>query len=235
MSSTMERVIKRLERGEKTRILAFGSSNTEHFLPGIHWVECLGIGLKEKYGAISTLINTGIGGHTSRDLLHRFEADAAFYQPHVAVITIGGNDSSPDKNISPADFEANLLELYHRFVEMGTEVIYQTYYAPNVADLQPQRYENFRLYSDVVRKVAAQTGAHMVDHLKRWEPLRDRYLEKYLPLMHDGFHLNSRGNRVMGVDLTRHFNAPLNYHTYDYWGEALVIQKLMDQLEMESV
>ncbi len=234
MSTTIERIISHLQAGKRTRILAYGSSNTEHFLPGIHWVECVEIGLRERYGKIATTINTGICGDTSTGLLNRFEEDAAFYKPHVAFITIGGNDSSPDNNISAEKFEANLLELYKRFRDLGTEVIYQTYYAPMIQYNQPERYENFVKYSDIVRQVAKSTGAHLIDHLARWERLRDTYFDKYLPLMQDHFHPNARGNCLLGVDIARHFDAQLTTCNFDHWGEALYLQRLMDQLEKES-
>lgn len=231
MSTTIERIIKHLQAGKKTRILAYGSSNTERFQTGIHWVECLELGLRERYGKIATTINTGICGDTSNGLLERFEDDAAFYKPHVAFITIGGNDSAPDNNISAEKFEANLRELYERFRELGTEVIFQTYYAPMIHFNDPGRYENFQKFSDIVRLVAKSTGSHMIDHLKRWELLRDTYYDKYLPLMLDCFHLNERGNCLMGVDIARHFGAQLTNCNQTFWGEPLYLQSLMDKLE----
>ncbi len=233
MSTTIERIISHLQAKKKTRILAYGSSNTEHFQTGIHWVECLELGLRERYGKIATTINTGICGDTSNGLLNRFEEDAALYKPHVAFITIGGNDSVPG-SISEEKFEANLFELNKRFKDLGTEVIFQTYYAPMIHFNDPKRYENFRKYSDIVRQVAESTGAHMIDHLKRWERLRDTCYDKYLPLMLDSFHLNERGNCLMGVDIARHFDAQLTNSNQHFWGESLYLQSLMDKLEQDE-
>jgi len=222
-----ESLNSRLKAGEKLRILAFGSSNTEHFLAGMHWVEVLDLALCWRYGRLHHTINAGIGGNTSRDLLERFESDAAFYRPALAIITIGGNDSNPERNIPPAAFEANLLELRERFAALGSQVAFQTYYSPDPArngDLSV-----FHSYMDIVRKVAAETDSGLVDHLRRWEAFRKAFPERYLPLMQDGFHLNWRGNVLLGLDLARAAGCPIRPAEPGFWEEALELQRLMDQ------
>ncbi|MEI7435219.1 MAG: SGNH/GDSL hydrolase family protein [bacterium] len=217
----------------KTRILAFGSSNTEHLLPGMHWFEVLDLALLGLYGRIHHSINTGVGGHTTRQLLARFDDDAAFYRPHLAFITIGGNDSFPFNNLPAEEFDANLRELHRRFASMGTAVVFQTYYSPDPArngDLQ-----KFYGYMDVVRAVAAGTKSGLVDHLCRWEAFRLAFPERYLALMEDGFHVNRRGNMVMGLDIARHFGVKAAPREPTYWSETMAIQKEMDALVPASV
>lgn len=227
MSTTIDKIKHRLQQGELTRILAFGSSNTERFLPDMHWFDALDVAIRDKYGRVHYCINTGISGDTTRGLLQRFERDAALYQPHVVIITIGGNDCNPDNDLSIEDFERNLLTLHRQFIEMGTLVIFQTYYA--VISDGSQRFLNFYKYSDVVRKVAAQTQSALIDQLARWELLQQHYPDVYLPLMRDAFHLNRRGNRVMGVGVTREFDL-LPQADLDFWAEALYVHQLIDQL-----
>jgi lysophospholipase L1-like esterase len=227
MNDIIEKIKHRWQQGELTRILAFGSSNTERFLPGMHWFDCLDLAIKQKYGRVHHCINTGIGGNTTRDLLQRFERDAAFYQPHAVIITIGGNDCNPERDVSIEDFERNLLTLHRQFTEMGTLVVFQTYYA--VISDGSQRFLNFYKYSDVVRKVAAQTQSGLIDQLARWELLQQHYPDVYLPLMRDAFHVTPRGNRVMGVGVARAFDLRPQADL-DFWAEALYAHQLMDQL-----
>ena len=73
MSDVIKTSLERFATGKKSRILAFGSSNTEHYLPGLHWFVCFELAVKSKYGRGHTCINTGIGGNITRDLLERFE------------------------------------------------------------------------------------------------------------------------------------------------------------------
>jgi lysophospholipase L1-like esterase len=225
-------MVERFNGGQRTRILAFGSSNTERFLPEMHWFDCFELAIR-KYGRIHTCINTGIGGDTSRGLLLRFEEDAAIYRPHLAFITIGCNDANPNRDLKVQEFEANLLELHRRFSEMDCSVVFQTYYAVNPEGCDPVHLNTFYRYMEIVRKVVADSGAGLIDHLKRWELLRKARPEKYLPLMRDNFHVNPRGNKLMGVDIARRFGAELGNENLDCWAEALILQRIMDELEMK--
>ena len=142
----------RLRAGQKTRFLAFGSSNTERILPGMHWFDVFDLAVGNTYGRIHHCINTGIGGHTSKDLLDRFEEDAAFYKPHMVFITVGGNDSNPDRKLSEEQFTYNLQELHRRFWRMGTAVVFQTYYAPICENCPDAHMEKFYRYMDIIRR-----------------------------------------------------------------------------------
>jgi lysophospholipase L1-like esterase len=230
MGDVIGQVIERFKVGRRTRILAFGSSNTERFLPGTHWFDCFELAAR-KYGRVHTCINTGIGGDTSRGLLLRFEEDAAMYRPHLVFITIGCNDANPSRNLSIQEFESNLMELHRSFTGIDCGVVFQTYYSVNPVGCDPVHLDAFYRYTDIVRKVAAGTGAGLIDHMKRWELLRKAFPEKYLPLMRDNFHVNVRGNMLMGVDIARRFDAELGNENLDCWGEALILQRLMDELE----
>lgn len=231
MGDVIENIIGRFKSGQRTRILAFGSSNTERRLPGMHWFDCFELAIVRKYGRVHTCINTGIGGDTSRGLLQRFEEDAEMYRPHLVFITIGCNDANPVKNLPIQEFESNLLELHRRFTKLGCGVIFQTYYAANPMGCDPVHLDAFYRYMDIVRKVAVDSGAALIDHLKRWELMREAFPGKYLPLMQDNFHVNFRGNMLMGVDIARRLNAEFGNENLDFWGEALILQQLMDKLE----
>ncbi|WP_269525711.1 SGNH/GDSL hydrolase family protein [Coraliomargarita parva] len=220
-------LLERFESQTLTRILAYGSSNTERRLPGMHWFDCLDLAIQQRYGRSHRCINSGVGGETSRDLLERFPADAAFYLPHAVFITIGGNDSNPDQNMDLEEFEANLRELWRRFDAIGTQVCFQTYYALDTDG--SERFLKYEAFAEAVRWVCEDTGAALVDHLHRWTPLRLLHPEIYRPLMTDPLHVNERGNKVMGVDLARCFGLELEPDPA-VWGEALKIQSLMDGL-----
>ena len=230
MGNGIGRIVERFKNGQRTRILAFGSSNTERRLPGMHWFDCFELAIM-KYGRVHTCINAGIGGDTSRGLLLRFEEDAAMYRPHLAFITIGCNDANPSNNLTIQEFESNLLELHRRFSAMDCDVVFQTYYAANPDGCDPVLLKGFYRNMDMVRKVAADSGADLIDHLKRWELLRKTCPEKYLLLMQDGLHVNHRGNMLMGVDIARRFGAEFGNDHLDCWGEALILQRRMDELE----
>ena len=227
MNPHLKKLLQHIDSDTPTRILAFGSSNTERLCPGMHWFDCFELALHQNHGPRAHCINTGVGGNTTRHLLNRFETDAAFYQPQAVFLTIGGNDCKPEEDLDESEFEANLRKIWARFHAIGTHVIFQTYYA--VISDGSERFQNFYRYMQVIRNVAQETDSTLIDHLTRWEALRLNRPEVYHPLMGDEFHLISRGNRVVGLDIARTFTWTL-YPDLDYWGEAMVVQQIMDEL-----
>ena len=230
-------VLERLAQKKKTRILAFGASCTQRRSYGMHWLDCLELGLNQKYGPYVTMINSGVGGDTAAMLLDRFDEDAAFYQPHLAIVSIGGNDAVGGKNISPVQFSENLRTLHKKFSELETPVIFQTYYAFKREDLKEDGWNKFNEYMQIVRDIAAETGSGLIDHCKRWTLLQEKEPALYNSMMLDTWHLNWKGNLVMGSDIALAFKADAlfkaNEHMdeRDLWKEPLRIVRLMDSLE----
>jgi len=231
MSSVVENFINGFTPKKRTRILAFGSSNTERYLPSVHWFDCFELALKQQYGRTHTCVNTGLSGDTSRGLLERFADDAEFYAPQLVFITIGGNDGNPERNIGAAEFRANLEELHRRFAAMDCGVVFQTYYAPNPDDCEAERLKNIYEYMDIVRETAEKTDSMLIDHMVRWERLRLKHHDVYINLMRDGLHVNGDGNKVMGVDIARRFGIDFAKAEIGNWDKPLGIQKIMDDLE----
>lgn len=214
------------EGTEKIRVLAFGSSNTERFIPGMHWLDCFELGIKNKHGRIHHCINSGIGGETSSDLLNRFATDAEFYKPDMAFITVGGNDSNPEKNLNADQYESNLLKIHEKLSGHGCLVIFQTYYAPIPEEVMAGHYSVFCKYMDIARKVAAKTDSGLIDHFKYWLPLQQQMPGKHRELMNDAFHVNETGNLVLGLYVARQFKCELGDAYYD---KAKTYMKIMDE------
>lgn len=226
MNTSLSTRLDDLAQAGRVRVLAYGSSNTERHIPGMHWLDCVQLGFREKYGSVGHFLNTGICGETSRDLLERFETDAAFFRPQVAFLTIGGNDAA---RLSRDEFAANLHALWERFDALGTHVIFQTYYAPDSDG--SEYFLNYYRLADIVRETAERTGSSLVDNLARWEPLRLHRHELYAPLMRDPMHLTERGNKAYGFDIARALGCPVRTDEDPaYWAEPVLIQQTMDTL-----
>lgn len=227
----MDAILQRFIEGRRTRIVAFGSSNTERRIHGLHWFDWLDLGIKQTYGRVHHCINAGLGGDTSRELLQRFDEDVAFYQPHVVFITIGGNDSKPDSGIDAEEFRRHLLELYGRIQALDARTIFQTYYSADVVGLGEAHGMRFLAFMDIIREVAAEAGALLVDHHRRWEPLRMCDADTYRRMMIDPLHVNALGNMVLGLDLLRVFQVQLDGAQQQFCAEGLRIQQQMDALK----
>lgn len=230
----MEAILRRFTEGQKTRIVAFGSSNTERRIHGLHWFDWLDLGIKQTYGRVHHCINAGLGGDTSRGLLLRFDEDVALYQPHIVFITVGGNDAKPDSGIDAKEFQRNLHQLHTNVQGLGARVIFQTYYSADVVGLEQAHGSRFLAFMDVIREVAAETGAILVDHHRRWEPLRLRYFATYQRMMIDPLHVNALGNMVMGLDLMRVFKTALDDEQRLFCTGGVRIQQQLDTLMSQA-
>jgi lysophospholipase L1-like esterase len=228
MGSVLEQITRRLAAEQHTRIVFYGSSNTERRIHGLHWSDWLDLGLKRTYGRWHRSINSGVGGDTTRDLLVRFEQDVALYQPHVVFVTIGGNDSMPNRGISPKEFGRSLRLVTEKIQSLGAVAVLQTYYSADT-DALPAGCR-FAELMQIVCDVGAEAGAALIDHLTRWEPVRLQHPQQFHELMLDALHVNSLGNMVLGLDLIRRFGANLVEPELSFCAEGIRVQRLMDKV-----
>lgn len=224
-------VFRTLEQGKPVRVCAFGASNTQRRLPGMHWFDYVELGFKQKYGGGSgQFLNAGIGGNTTRDLLERFDRDVAPFRPELTLVTIGGNDINPTFSISCEEFKANLADIYDSLSSIGSQVIFQTYYACDLVQLDEERRTKLVKLMQIVRETASELGAELNDNDTRWVPLRENRHDLYSLLMKDAMHVNELGNRVIGMDLMRRFGI-LAEENAGVFADGLFIQAFLDTLE----
>ncbi len=194
----------KLSRGEHITGMAFGSSNTQRRLPGMTWFDYLELGFRKTFDkGCGLFFNAGVGGDTSQDLLNRFARDVSPSRPDLVIITVGGNDSSTLRGISATQFADNLLELHRRVAQLGGQVLFQTYYACMLEQMEPAFAVRMEENMQVIRDVAAATNSALQDHYTRWQRLRQHNPALYKLLMDDAMHVNDDGNAVMGLDLLR--------------------------------
>ncbi|HTL51524.1 MAG TPA: GDSL-type esterase/lipase family protein, partial [Planctomycetota bacterium] len=117
-----------------------GSSNTQRVESNgnaQNWVDWVDMGLMWWYGRNHITINSGISGETSSQILARFGTDVELFQPHVVIITCGGNDANPRHGISTEQTKANLREMVARCQKLpDCQPILQTYYSADIAGLE---------------------------------------------------------------------------------------------------
>jgi lysophospholipase L1-like esterase len=111
------------------RVVAFGSSNTElhwHSLGHFNWFSWLSSALREWVGRHVTLINQGINGETSKDLLKRIDRDVLSFNPDLVIITIGGNDTW--KELTIQEYQDYLTQIVEKIRDIKALPVLQTYY-----------------------------------------------------------------------------------------------------------
>ena len=195
---------ERMEKSPYFRVVVFGASNTERYLPGLHWSDILEVGLRQRYGRKFHLINSGVSGNQTVEALKRFERDVASFAPDIVIITLGGNDCNPkpEKFVSANDFVKNMSEIVRRVRELGALPIIQTYYKMDLEAMVPERAENFVKYMELVREAARQNNVFLVDQYKLFEAFPPAVLRYKLLL--NAMHTNDLGNAVIGVNLLKH-------------------------------
>ena len=220
-----------LERHEFISVVAFGASNTQRYLPGTHWFDYVEMAFKNQFGGgCGHFVNSGISGNTTVDLLNRFDRQCAFYKPDLVIMTIGGNDCNPAKNISLDQFRSNLSLLCDKIRDLGGDIILQTYYACDLELITPpERADLMVKCMQIVREVAADKNVVLNDNDKRWAQLRDADIETYRLLMLNSMHVNDAGNQLIGLDLVRKLNLNLRQDFRNQCSVGLLAQALMDR------
>ena len=195
------------EKSEHFRLVALGASNTERYMPRMHWLDVLEVGLRNRFGRKFQVIDSGSNGNNTREALARFDRDVAFFKPALVIVTLGGNDCSTDpvKHVPEAEYRANLEEIAARIKALGAIPVFQTYYKMDLEAMDPEWARGFVHNMEIVRELAGKNHWDFVDQyavFDRVDPVVHRY-----KLMLNPMHTNEEGNLLMGVELLRHFDV----------------------------
>lgn len=112
------------------------------------------------------VINTGISGDRTADVLAGFAGRVGRFDPDVVVVLLGTNDSV-DGPGGRAGFADRMAEIVTRVRRLGAIPVLQT---PNPADeaaAAPER-DDLPAYVDVVRTLARERDVMLVDHHAHW-------------------------------------------------------------------
>ena len=191
------------------RFVVFGASNTERYMPCVHWSDVLEVGLRSRFGRKFQMVNSGISGNNTREALARFDQDVAFFKPACVVITFGGNDCNPNppKWVGYVEFEKNMATIVRKVRDLGAIPVLQTYYAVDHSEMDPKRADAFDENMLIIRKVARDENVHLVDQNALFTKAGASLLRHKLLL--NAMHVNQLGNMLIGVELASHFDCKL--------------------------
>ena len=189
--------LKRMANGEHVLIVAVGDSITEqnyHLHGHLNFVGIWHEQWLEKYGRRLMMINSGVSGNTSVNLLERLERDVLRFNPDLVSIMIGINDSG--KGISLQNYKDNLEKLIHSIREAGSEVLLLTPHPIRIYETETaSRYSSYPEFVEGIRESAEKMDVALCDIHKEWILRVDDH--KHLSLMNDWIHPNERGHRLM--------------------------------------
>ena len=198
--------VELFEKSKHFRLVALGASNTDRYMPCMHWVDVLEVGLRTRFGRKFQLINSGVSGNNTREALARFDRDVALFQPALVIVTLGGNDCrTDDKRISDEEFRRNMETIGQKIEALNAIPVLQTYYKMDLEAMEPERARGFVRNMEIVREVAHDHSWHLVDQYAVFEKLPPD-VHRY-KLMINAMHTNEEGNLLMGIELLRHFDV----------------------------
>ncbi len=149
------------------------------------------------------VINVGISGNTTRDLLDRWKSDVTDLKPDIVSIMIGINDvwrqfdspGRPSDHIDAKEYEENLKRLLELALADAREVLLLTPIFMEQHQDDPMRAMT-DAYADICRKLAKEDSRiHLVDTLEAFDQLfKTRH---YMTLAPDRVHPNTTGHTLI--------------------------------------
>jgi len=183
-----ESLIKRISEGETIKIVCFGDSLTKgDGGPVVGGIDDYPTRLKELLDIAyrsndCTLINAGIGGNTTQQLIDRFDSDVVSEDPDAVILMVGMNDLRPDQGVTVETYSENLEILYRLCFEQN--------YALLALDITPRwRTDNEGILQQSYYRQACRGIA-------------EQYDVKFVPLYDIIMDLVTSGNGFNTGDLT---------------------------------
>lgn len=153
--------------------------------------------------------NSGISGHTSRDLLARFDRDVVAQNPDWVSICIGVNDVwrqfdvpvITEFQVMPEEFERNMEAMILKVKDKvkGIFIMSPYYMEPNPADMMRARMDE---YVEICRALAEKYGCVFIDLQKLFADYCSIRHSSYLAW--DRIHPNQVGATLVAREFLKH-------------------------------
>lgn len=158
--------------------------------------------------------NSGISGHTSRNLLERFDRDVVELKPDWVSICIGINDvwrqfdspALPDTHVLPEEYEQNVEEMILKIKGKvkGIFILSPYIMEPNSEDMMRARMNEYVAISE---KLAKKHGCIFVNFQKMYEDYCKIRHSSYIAW--DRIHPNQVGAALMAKEFLKHCDFEL--------------------------
>ena len=198
-----EKIDRALATGERpVRIVCFGDSVTGvyyHTGGERAYTDMLGIALRRLHPkADVSMINAGISGHTTANVLARIDEDVIAHRPDLVTVMFGLNDMV---KLPIEAYRKNLTEIVRRCRAAGAGVILCTPNAIVSTDARP--VEKLVRYCEVVREVAAEREVPLCDSYAEFEAMADRDRDAWLMTLSGEIHPNMAGHKAIAEQIAR--------------------------------
>ncbi len=199
----------------RSALLAFGVTAADQLLASITTSSVA----KPAAGA-ATIINAGIGGNTTTNLLKRIDTDCLAHKPELVVMMIGTNDMVDGKHVAPDKFSTNLESLADMILKSGSKLLMLSilpFYEPYLLTRHPADFfqpngatANRLVYNNIIQKTAEKKKASFFDIGSVFEKIGKVGLEPDSLIRNeanvgktDGVHPTQNGYRFLGMAVSQ--------------------------------
>lgn len=152
-----------------------------------------------------TVLNRGMRGQRTDQILQRFDYDVLDQKPDILILLAGTNDLY--QGFETARALANLKIMYRRALESGISPVACSLLPLDIGD--PELKSRILDFNFELQKLAASEG---VAFCRLYEVLEDRARPGYLRASPDGVHPDIEGYRLMGETLVTVVEEVLKHH-----------------------
>lgn len=162
------------------------------------------------------VINSGIGGNNTKDLLDRIDKDCLAYKPDLTVLMIGTNDMNSKKYVPIEQFEKNLQTIIDIILKSQSQVLLMNIlpnYEPYLLTRHPEKFygelgPSGRLaqVNAVIKKVALEKKVYFLDIHHIFNKAGNIGLDSSSLIQNeansnktDGLHPTPEGYRIIGI------------------------------------
>lgn len=180
-----------------------------------------------RYGLIdegTRVINAGIGGNTSSDLLKRIEKDCLSQRPDLTLLMVGTNDMNSRKHIPLPQYEENLTKLVSEILASKSKLVLMTIlpcYEPYLLTRHPAEFYQpegvsgrRKQVNEVIKRIALKHQVLVLDMEHRFLAIGNIGLSPESLIKNeansnktDGIHPTNTGYRFMALSAYEFINA----------------------------
>ncbi|MBC8044974.1 MAG: SGNH/GDSL hydrolase family protein [Rhizobacter sp.] len=199
--------------GNNDTVVFFGDSITEQGGGENGYVTLFKTAVQAKLPEVK-IVNAGVSGNKSTDLVSRVEKDVLSQQPAVAIIYIGINDVWHKRlfaggGTSRENYETALTTLVQKFKANRIRPVLCTMTViGELPDGQNPQDQDLSDYAETVRRVCGREQVVLIDLRKRFmETLAKRNPNRVSQgiLTTDGVHLSTDGNKLVAAEMLKAF------------------------------
>jgi lysophospholipase L1-like esterase len=187
----------------------------------------------------SVVINAGVGGNNSADIIERLEKDCLSQQPDLTVLMVGTNDMNSRKHVPAEIYEKNMRKIVASIMKVGSKIVLMNILPVHEPYLltrhDPQFYkpeghqERLKRVNNLIRKISTEYDLSFLDIHHIFKTIGEVGTSAASLIQNetnshktDGVHPTPDGYRVIGLAVYQHIvNHALSHSRVICLGDSI--------------